>query len=452
MLMLINKEALQQMARAERLGARPTSQQASDWGAQRSALVNGLPRNMSVADGVAEIRIEGVLSKKPDFWSWFFFGENTTYESIRQALALATADPTIKRVSLYVDSPGGYVDGLFDAIGALEAFEKPLSTRAAYACSAAYALASVGGKIEATNEAVQIGSIGVAVTYYHDEDVIDITSTEAPNKRPDPSTPEGKAVIVAELDEIHDLFVSAIARGRGTTVEDVNTNFGRGGVMLAAAAKKAGMIDKIAKPAVRATQVSSLPEGNREEPSAPVAEVGEIISVQLPAATPAAIAPAAASRVEQSPAASAKPAAPAGPNASAAPGGAGKRNVIMSMTKDEMKAQHPELFSAVLEDGKKAGTESERKRVLDHLELGEASGDLKIARKAIETGATVADTQASYLAAHMRRDEQGKRQQDSEAAGEALAGASRPDPKSDGGREAVANEVERLMGGPVDKA
>jgi ClpP class serine protease len=154
----------------------------------------GMPRNLRIAGDVAEIRVEGVLSKKPDFWSWYFGGGNTTYEQIQQALAICAADDTIKKVRFYVDSPGGNVDGLFDALSAIDAFAKPKSVATAYACSAAYAIAALGGKIEATNAAVQVGSIGVAIRYvdYEGVDIIDITSTEAPEQAPGPDDGRGE--------------------------------------------------------------------------------------------------------------------------------------------------------------------------------------------------------------------------------------------------------------------
>jgi ClpP class serine protease len=139
------------------------------------------------------------------------------------------------------------VSGLFDAIDALQAFSKPLQgVVGGQAASAAYGLISQCDEIVASGRASAVGSIGTKIEAYVEPGVVTITSTDAPNKAPDISTPEGVAAVRAELDAYHNLFAEAIAQGRGTTVATVNTDFGRGGVMLADAALKAGMIDSVA--------------------------------------------------------------------------------------------------------------------------------------------------------------------------------------------------------------
>src|SRR5690606_9578304 len=77
------------------------------------AAADGRPRNLKVAGDVAEISIKGVLTEKLDFILWLFGIDNTSYEQINSALAVASADPTVKRIVLNIDSPGGQVKGLF---------------------------------------------------------------------------------------------------------------------------------------------------------------------------------------------------------------------------------------------------------------------------------------------------------------------------------------------------
>jgi len=260
---LLNKETANALAHARQLKAQPTQAQLtmlSDRQAEDEGKVvardGELPRGMSVAGSVAQIRIEGVLTKTPDFFSLFFGGGNTTYRGINNALALAQSDPAIKSAMLYIDSPGGNVDGLFETLAAIESFraQKPLSVKAANAQSAAFAIAAVAGRIEAIGVASNFGSIGTATSYFVDDSIIDITNSDSPDKRPDPTTEEGKAVVVRYLDAVNELFVDAIARGRGNgvTVKEVKENYGRGATLLAGEAKKRGMIDSIAKPALRA--------------------------------------------------------------------------------------------------------------------------------------------------------------------------------------------------------
>jgi ClpP class serine protease len=204
---------------------------------------------MTVAGSTAQISVEGVLTKKPDFFAAFFGGGNTTYSTIRNALAVAETDPTIKEVVLHIDSPGGSVDGLFETLEAIhnlrETSSKKLRVRADNAQSAAYGIAAAAGSIEAVTRGATFGSIGTAVSYLVQDDVVTLTNSDSPNKRPDLRTDEGKAVVVAYLDQINAEFVSAIARGRGVTAKEVTEGYGRGASFTAPEAKRLGLIDRI---------------------------------------------------------------------------------------------------------------------------------------------------------------------------------------------------------------
>lgn len=410
----------------------------------------GEPRIFRRAGDVAEIRVEGVLTPKPDFYAYYYGGGNTTYPEIIQSLALAAADPTIRRVVLNVASPGGYVAGLFDTLAALEAFTKPKETIASQADSAAYAIAALGGKITATNPAAEFGSVGVCATYvkYDFEEVIDITSTNAPDKRPDPSTEQGQAVIRKYLDAIEDLFVDAIAKGRGTTVEDVTTNYGRGAVMLANAAKKIGLIDKVAKTPGRTSALSS-----EDASAAPVAPVAG--SAQPPAepvvAAPAGAQPAAAAAV------SSQLQAPVAPQTSAPALSGGAPRKKNNMDEAQFKAEHPGLYAAVFNKGKDEGraegkaeaekaaavaTAEEKDRIEAHLEAGEQSGDMKTALESIRSGVKMTQKlMTTYMMAGIRKSAVGARAEDDKVAAAATDGAA-------GGKHAktlddqIADEIE----------
>jgi ClpP class serine protease len=199
----------------------------------------------AVAGDVATLDIEGVLTPKPDPFAKFFGGGNTSYGSIQAALRSAKADPNIKHMTLRISSPGGTVAGLFETLDEINEFKasgKTMSVTSNFACSAAYALAAVAGPIDATGEHASFGSVGVAASFFLDSRIVDIASTQAPNKRPDLSTAAGKAVVQKELDDIHALFVRRIAEGRGLPT---TANFGKGGVVLAREALGLKMVDSI---------------------------------------------------------------------------------------------------------------------------------------------------------------------------------------------------------------
>lgn len=398
---LIREDILRQMREARSAGIKPTADEQRAHEERIAARSNG-PRSLALAGDVAEIRVEGVLTKKPDFWSWLLGLGNTTYSDMLEAIAVAQTDPNVKSVRLFVDSPGGQADGLFDVLHALDALkkQKPVAVRAANAYSAAYGIAAVAGPIEAQNAASMFGSVGVAASFMLWDDVVDLTNTESPDKRPDLSTEEGRAVVVRELDAIFDLFVAAIASGRNTSREDVVENFGRGASFVAGDAKKRGMIDKVARPALRV-----------------VAE-----TTTAPEMTGAAEGSAAAHQT----------------NPSAGVGGTRKAR---AMNLEELRSQHPDTYRAAVQEGVTQGTTAERDRVVAHLTMGEASGDMPTAAAAIRSGDTMTATlQAKYLAAGMNRADRRTRQQESDEAGKVVdpAAATAPTTQPDLGAQVVA--------------
>ena len=78
---LLNEDVLRRMQAAELAGCMPTAdaQRAHEKEIEAATLANGGPRNMVVAGSTAEIRIEGVLTKKPDLFAMFFGDGNMTY-------------------------------------------------------------------------------------------------------------------------------------------------------------------------------------------------------------------------------------------------------------------------------------------------------------------------------------------------------------------------------------
>lgn len=398
---LLSNESALEVARVLRSPISPSAEQIKAFHARRGD-GDGDPKASSdnsilkTAGSVAEIRIEGVLVKEPSLLMWLFGMEQTAYRDIVAALAQASSDPAIKSVVLRVNSPGGTVSGLFDTLAAVQSFDKPLSVQAEQACSAAYAIAAAAGKITATSVAANIGSIGVAASFFVDEDVVELTSTEAPDKRPDVTTPEGKAVVVKYLDAIHALFADAIATGRGITVAQVNEDYGRGATVLAADAKKRGMIDAIARPLLRAVPTRAAATADDETPQ-PEAAGDE-------KATSAGAQGAASSERK-------------------------------GMDLNTLKAQHPAAFAEYA----KEVLATERDRVGAHLTMGETSGDLKTAITAVKDGSPMTQTlMAQYMAAGMNRSDRNARQQETDAAGNATDAAQPTTEAPDLGDQVVA--------------
>lgn len=243
---LITKDAWHMVRTAEALTVRPNADERAEFSASFEGGDYPGSRIMDKVGNTAQINITGVLSKDPSWILRYFGGGNTAYSEIISAINEAERDPQIEEVIFNIDSPGGQTSGLSDAMDSIAAMTIP--TRAevtGMAASAAYGLASQTGSITALSRGAMFGSVGVKGTYYVDENVIEVTSSNAPEKAPDVTTEEGKAVVQKFLDQIESMFIEDIARGRGTTTDKVKSDFGRGGVFLAHDAKTHGMIDEV---------------------------------------------------------------------------------------------------------------------------------------------------------------------------------------------------------------
>lgn len=364
---LLLSEIFSAIQRATEAGFVPTAEQQAAYEARYGYDAGAAPRILTAAGDVAEISVQGVITKAPSFLAMIFGGGNVTYNDITAALAIADSDPAVKRIDMKIDSPGGTVDGLFDTLAAMQATKKPIRAVVSNtAASAAYALATQAGEIVATNRATRFGSVGTATSYAIDDSIVELTSTEAPNKRPDIKTEAGKAVIIEQLDALHALFAEAIATGRGTTVEQVNATYGRGSTLLADEAVKRGMIDAIAEPVLR---------------------------------------------VVKSPSKNTKPTQTAT---------SGDNPEATNMDLNTLKAQHPGVYQAAVQDG----IAKERDRVSAHLTAGTMSGDLTTAIAAAQDGTEMTTAlQTKYLmTAANRRDQSNRSADDADAA----AAANKP--------------------------
>lgn len=211
-------------------------------------------RVMAKAGDHAEITIQGALTKNPSWFARYYGDGNTTYTEIIQAIAEAERDSSIKNIVLRFDSPGGNISGMTAAMNAIRDAKKPTTAIVmGMAASAAYGLASQANKIVAEDAGSMVGSIGIVQTMRVDPSIVDVTSSNAPDKRPDPTTEEGKAKIRATLDQIEALFISGISKGRGVSEDVVKSSYGQGAVFLADNALKNGMIDQIGAEAAAKT-------------------------------------------------------------------------------------------------------------------------------------------------------------------------------------------------------
>ena len=209
-------------------------------------------RSVLIRDGTAIIPIYGPITARSDLFTFFLGG--TPLSDLAKDFQAALDNDQVKAILFDVDSPGGVALGpmemaqaIFNARG-----KKPIWSYVGRNCSsAAYWLASATEKIIA-NPSALLGSIGVVTTIPVQEEPdsegyknIEVVSSNASRKRPDPRTAEGMAEIKRELDDLESQFIESVARFRSTTVDAVKNDFGQGGVLIGANAVSSGMADEI---------------------------------------------------------------------------------------------------------------------------------------------------------------------------------------------------------------
>jgi len=238
---LLEAKVKRAMEEAERNGKIPTLEERTEINA--SVLTAA---TLELSGNMATIDVSGVLTQEPNFMAVLFGGGNTTYSSILSAISEVERSPQITQVDFAIASPGGEVDGLFEVLSAISAMKTPTSaTVSTLAASAAYMIASQADTIVASNPTARFGSIGVRADFEVSDDYVTVTSSNAPNKAPDVTTEEGKSQVQSELDALEDIFIEAVADGRGVKKATVIEDFGKGGMFLAAQALDKGMIDSL---------------------------------------------------------------------------------------------------------------------------------------------------------------------------------------------------------------
>ena len=208
---------------------------------------------MLTREGVAVVPVIGPIFPRANMMTEMS-GTGTSAAMLARDLVLARDSEDVGAIVLLVDSPGGSptgINALADQIYAMRGRKRVIAHVSGSAASAAYWLASAAGEL-VTEKTGMLGSIGVvaALTKQVEPDAsgnltIEIVSSNAPNKRPDPQAEEGAAEIRTLLDSIETQFIADVARGRKTTPARVRTDFGAGGMKVGAEAVAAGMADRV---------------------------------------------------------------------------------------------------------------------------------------------------------------------------------------------------------------
>lgn len=241
-------------------------------------------RTATIRDGVGCIPIFGPIFPRSSLMT---LSGATALDAVAADLRALQATRDVRRILMVVDSPGGAVDGVQQFSRLVAQSDKPVFAHVeGTGASAAYWIASQAREIS-TDPTARVGSIGVAMSTAVQEgpDIsgrrqFDIVSTNAPNKRPDLSTDEGRATVRETLDAIEEIFIADVARGRGVTEATVKRDYGAGGTKTGKQAKAAGMIDRVEADgldgAIRRLSTSAGPAASRRTAAARQLEVARL--------------------------------------------------------------------------------------------------------------------------------------------------------------------------------
>lgn len=206
---------------------------------------------LSKRGSVAILEVRGPLVSRANLFT--AVSGATSYDILRRDLQIALDDQAISAVIMKFDTPGGAVTGVNELAKAIRD-GKEKKRIVAYvegmSASAGYWLASQSSEIIIDETAI-LGSIGVRAalrdTSKKDAEagLMEFISSNAPGKRTDLSTDEGRARIQRTVDALEGVFLATVAKGRGVTVDDVIAKFGGGDVLIGSTAVAAGMADRI---------------------------------------------------------------------------------------------------------------------------------------------------------------------------------------------------------------
>ncbi|AUR96303.1 ClpP/crotonase-like domain protein [Vibrio phage 1.223.O._10N.261.48.A9] len=311
-------------------------------------------RVLSVSGSSAEIMVTGVMVKSMSFMAWLMGA--TAYSEITAAAQAVDADSDIKEVQLRIDSGGGTVAGMMSCLNAVKAISKPTVAIIDGTCgSAAYAIAAQCDSIVALSNGEIVGSVGamMSMSKDKDEETVDVRGDNSEKKNADAFTESGFKARKEEVNDFENIYLQAVADGRGVSIDVVKSTYGNGIIMSAQNALKSGMIDSIAYQGGVDTQSNSptnlTAQGETEH------------------------------------------------NLTA--------NSEEVMNKAELQAKHPELYAEIKNEGIQAGKSQEQERVSAFAELGEASGAGELAMACIKDGTEhSASINAKFMAAQMKNN------------------------------------------------
>lgn len=223
---------------------------------ERAAAVVKSKASQADGGGIAVLPIHGVIEQR---YSWIMdYIGGTSTDEFGAMYESALADPKVKGIIVDIDSPGGTVPGVMELADKIynSRGQKPVVAIAnSMAASAAYWIGSAFDKLFVAPGG-DVGSVGVFSAHFDiskmmEMDGVTATVFHAPEFKAEfnpwnPLSDESKEHEQQEIERLYGMFVSAVAKHRGTTASSVRESYGKGRTVHAVKAVEVGMADRVA--------------------------------------------------------------------------------------------------------------------------------------------------------------------------------------------------------------
>lgn len=340
------------------------------------------PKGYSVQDGVAVLPIDGVIAKRMNLMTKISGGISS--ELVGRDFSTAMADRSVEAIVLAIDSPGGTVDGtpeLAQLIASHRGTKPVLACTDGMMCSAAYWIGAAADRINISSEVAVVGSIGVVAKHVDvskAEEQSGIKTTEiyaGKYKRIAsqyaPLTEAGRESIQEAVDHVYSVFVDDVARFRGVDAATVLEGMADGRVFNGSKAIEAGLVDGVATLSETIQQAREMARGKKKQPAR--AGVAQAVNQTT-------------------------------------------TKEVMTMTIEQLKADHPELVEAIaaeataghadaLAAATEAGAQAERDRIAGVKAQAIPGHEALIEQLAFDGKSTGADAAMAIVAAEKQARE-----------------------------------------------
>lgn len=198
---------------------------------------------VELRDGVAVLSVFGPLFPRANLFAQILGA--TSIDRLALDFNKALKNDSVSAIVLNFDSPGGVTTHINEMAGMINNANKPvIAYISGNAGSAAYYLASAANEV-VVDATAPVGGIGVVTRLVKNknDETIEFISSNAPDKRPDINTEQGRAVIQNHIDAMESVFIDSVSQFRRLNQEDIIAL--RGGLFVGQGAVDAGLADRL---------------------------------------------------------------------------------------------------------------------------------------------------------------------------------------------------------------